>query len=86
MLKDISSDRQVEDVRLSVDDDVLEDALHWLVLSCLDCAHSKQLHLELDMQTRSHLRRGGVKTCTKHQTRHQIFTLTPGWELTGPGL
>lgn len=65
VMKDISSDGQVEDVRLRVDDDVLEDAL---LLSGVDRANSKQLNLELHVQTWSHLWRVGVKTRTQHVT------------------
>lgn len=64
-MKDISSDGQVEDVHLCVDDDVLEDAL---LLSGLNRANGKQLNLELHVQTWIHLRQAGVKTRTQHVT------------------
>lgn len=54
-LKDISSDGQVENVSLGIDDDVLGDVLLRLRLSCLDFTHCEQLDVQLDVQTCGHL-------------------------------
>lgn len=77
--KDISRDRQVEDVHLCVDGDVMDNALAWLILPYLRCTHSEDLNLQVNMETSRHLTRRTMRmvmrTSSTSQNMNQILKL-----------
>lgn len=68
--KDISRDRQVEDVHLCVDGDVMDNALAWLILPYLRCTHGEDLNLQVNMETSRHLTGPTMKMVMSQNMKH----------------